>query len=162
MAWLFALPAWEDSSRRMNQSLVSECIMRVPACDVPEGCRLERPSPRPNLLSDVSFPLGGTGLPMSLSSPSSKAGFIRESAATPILRWTGLTSQFGRTPFRPCLGVRGQSFETPDVVPQPERTEMRSVSSTSDSGELVFRSHAPFAGNRDECSRQRHIRTVSS
>lgn len=98
MAWLFALPAWEDSSRRMNQSLVSECIMRVPARNVPEGCRLERPSPRPNLLSDVSFPLGGTGSPMSLSSPSSKAGFIHESAATPILRWTGLTSQFGRTP----------------------------------------------------------------
>lgn len=100
MAWLFALPAWEDSSRRMNRSLVSECIMRVPARDVPEGCRLERPSPRPNLLSDVSFPLGGTGSQMSLSSPARKLEFIRESAATSILRWTGLTSQFGRTPFQ--------------------------------------------------------------
>lgn len=98
MAWLFALPAWEDSSRRMNQSLVSECIMRVPARDVPEGCRLERPSPRPNLLSDVSFPLGGTGSLMSLSSPARRLVFIRKSAAMPILRWTGLTSQFGRTP----------------------------------------------------------------
>lgn len=98
MAWLFALPAWEDSSRRMNQSLVSECIMRVPARDVPEGCRLERPSPRPNLHSDVSFPLGGTGSPMSLLSPARRLEFIRKSAATPILRWTGLTSQFGRTP----------------------------------------------------------------